>query len=324
MIRSLADQRDRSLIANALDDTLIVEAAAGTGKTTELVRRIVRVIESGRAEVTEIVAVTFTEKAAGELKLRLREALEEARGTAGAGSRERGRLDDALRQLEEAQVSTIHGFCADLLRERPVEALVDPLFTVLTEAQAARITDGAFHAWFQQQLIDPPEGLQRSLRRPSFAGFRPGSDRDDGPIERLRNAGWDLIQWRDFVGEWQRAPFDRTDRIDGLVRQLHEFAKMARDPAYAHDNLYVDTRPARQLSEEIERTESVTPRDYNRLEGALVGLGRNRDFQRARKGTGKLYRPNGCAKPSTTPGGAADRANPFRGRCKCRSGSTPA
>ena len=43
--------------------------------------------------------------------------------------------------------------------------------------------------------------------------------------------------------------------------------------------------------EEIERTESVTPRDYNRLEGTLIGLGRNRDFQRARKGTGKLYRP---------------------------------
>src|SRR5688572_31524855 len=63
----LADQADRDQIATALDDTLIVEAAAGTGKTTELVRRIVRVIETGRAEVTGIVAVTFTEKAAGGL-----------------------------------------------------------------------------------------------------------------------------------------------------------------------------------------------------------------------------------------------------------------
>ena len=80
MTSTLADQADREQIATALDDTLIVEAAAGTGKTTELVRRIVRVIETGRAEVTGIVAVTFTEKAAGELKLRLREALEEARG----------------------------------------------------------------------------------------------------------------------------------------------------------------------------------------------------------------------------------------------------
>jgi len=54
----LADQADRDEITEALDDTLIVEAAAGTGKTTELVRRIVRVIETGRAEVTGIVAVT--------------------------------------------------------------------------------------------------------------------------------------------------------------------------------------------------------------------------------------------------------------------------
>ena len=79
MSMKLADQEDRDAIETRLDDTLIVEAAAGTGKTTELVRRIVRIIETGRAEIGEIVAVTFTEKAAGELKLRLREALEEAR-----------------------------------------------------------------------------------------------------------------------------------------------------------------------------------------------------------------------------------------------------
>ena len=59
--------------------TFIVEAAAGTGKTTELVGRIVRILAEGRAEVDEIVAVTFTEKAAGELKLRLRERLDSAR-----------------------------------------------------------------------------------------------------------------------------------------------------------------------------------------------------------------------------------------------------
>src|SRR5436190_23941195 len=118
MKRPLADQQDRDLISTNLDDTLIVEAAAGTGKTTELVHRIVRVIESGRAEVIEIVSVTFTEKAAGELKLRLRETLEESRRAAAAGSKERQRLDNALRRLEEAEISTIHGFCADLLRER--------------------------------------------------------------------------------------------------------------------------------------------------------------------------------------------------------------
>ena len=292
---ALTDQHDRDLIAFALDDTLIVEAAAGTGKTTELVHRMVRVIESGRAEVTEIVSVTFTEKAAGELKLRLREALEESRRAAAVGSSERDRLDNALRRLEEAQISTVHGFCADLLRERPVEARVDPLFNVLTEAQARRLYDAAFQAWFQEQLADPPEGMQRSLRRPAFSGFQPGVDNEDAPVERLCNAGWELIQWRDFDGEWQRPPFDgkgRPARLDALVERLHQFADLSAKPASRYDGFYLDTRPARRLSEEIRRTEKVTPRDYTRLEGTLIELGRNRDFQRARKGRGDAYGPN--------------------------------
>jgi len=65
--RQPADAEARTAIRDALDDTLVVEAAAGTGKTTELVKRILRVLETGRARMEEIVAVTFTEKAAGEL-----------------------------------------------------------------------------------------------------------------------------------------------------------------------------------------------------------------------------------------------------------------
>ena len=98
----LGDQADREQIISALDDTMLVEAAAGTGKTTELVRRIVRVMQTGRADVTGIEAVTFTEKAAGELKLRLREALEHARARSANEAEERERLDRALGRLEEA------------------------------------------------------------------------------------------------------------------------------------------------------------------------------------------------------------------------------
>src|SRR6185295_9155903 len=105
---------------------------------TELVHRIIAVLAEGRAEVAGIVAVTFTEKAAGELKLRLRAGLEEARRAADDPV-ERVHLERALARLEEARVSTIHGFCADLLRERPVEARIDPQFQVLTEADAERL-----------------------------------------------------------------------------------------------------------------------------------------------------------------------------------------
>jgi ATP-dependent helicase/nuclease subunit A len=286
----LADEADRDQIAAALDDTLIVEAAAGTGKTTELVRRIVHVIQTGRAEVTGIVAVTFTEKAAGELKLRLREALEEARGGSANGSEERGRFDLAVGRLEEAQISTIHGFCADLLRERPVEARIDPLFKVLTEAQAASMYDEGFHQWLETQLANPSEGVTRSLRRAVFAGFGAQADGGDGPVDRLRRAGWELIQWRDFDGDWQRPTFDRLLAIDGLVQLLTGFADLLEPPGDARDALYFDTWAARKLAEEIRRTESVSPRDYDRLEAGLIELSRNRNFKDARKGSGKNYR----------------------------------
>src|SRR3954451_17690488 len=92
------DAEARRAIAESLDDTLVVEAAAGTGKTTELVNRILRIIASGRATMTEIVAVTFTEKAAGELKLRLREALERDRAAVSDPEVEE-RLERALETL---------------------------------------------------------------------------------------------------------------------------------------------------------------------------------------------------------------------------------
>src|SRR5215471_10586901 len=287
---TLADQADREQIATALDDTLIVEAAAGTGKTTELVRRIVRVIETGRAEVTGIVAVTFTEKAAGELKLRLREALEEARGNSASESDERERLDRALGRLEEAQVSTIHGFCADLLRERPVEARIDPLFTVLTEPQARRLFDEGFDKWLERELAESSEGVRRSLRRPTFAGFTARFDGEGSPVERLRHAGWELTQWRDFDGGWQRPKFERSARIDELVELLKAFVQLLEAPADARDTLYTDTWVARKLAGEIQRTESFEARDYDRLEAALIELSRNRDFKNVRRGRGKDYR----------------------------------
>src|SRR6186997_390987 len=192
----MSDAQARAIIAQALESTLIVEAAAGTGKTTELVNRIIAVIGQGLAEMRGIVAVTFTEKAAGELRLRLRQRLEdERRRTSGD---EAQRFERAVQTLEEAHVSTIHGFCADLLRERPVEARIDPLFTVLTEAQDKRIYDEAFHHWLENQLADPLDGVKRALRRPSFGGFGADMDGGNGPTDRLRRAGWELLQWRDF------------------------------------------------------------------------------------------------------------------------------
>ena len=246
-----SDEEARRVIRDSIDETIVVEAAAGTGKTTELVNRIMAVLREGRAEVREIVAVTFTEKAAGELKLRLRQGLEQERRKA----KQRvviERLEGAIQKLEEAHVSTIHGFCADLLRERPVEARVDPLFRVLTEGQSERLFGGAFDSWLQANLENPPEGVRRSLRRPSRA-MRPGESDEDGPVERLRRAAFDLAQWRDFRAEWTREPFDRGAAIAAIIELVHKVADISAKPSYSGDNFYIDTAPVRRASQEIGR-----------------------------------------------------------------------
>jgi ATP-dependent exoDNAse (exonuclease V) beta subunit len=283
----LDDQEARDAIANDLESTFVVEAAAGTGKTTELVRRIVRVLATGKASVGDLVAVTFTEKAAGELKLRLRQELERGTGDSGLDAASRARLDAALMNLEEAHVSTIHGFCADLLRERPVEAGVDPLFRVLTEGEARRLYAEAFDAWLQETLENMPEGVRRSLRRSARPAIPGGDASDDGPIDRLRSAGWDLVEWRDFTGAWSRPDFDRHGSIAALVRSVHECAATTSRAASARDPLFVDTAAVRRTSEELRLIMAAA--DNDAAEAALVDLCRQRDFRRARKGMGASF-----------------------------------
>ena len=287
--RPLADQAARDRIRTALGETLVVEAAAGTGKTTELVRRIVRVLATGAAAVQDIVAVTFTEKAAGELRLRLREEIEVAR-TSAADPAEASRLDDAVQALEDARISTIHGFCADLLRERPVEAGVDPLFRVLTEGQADRLFDRAFDDWFSAIVEAPPDGVRRSLRR-SVRGGGPGAA-EEGPVDRLRQAARALREWRDFPEPWRGEDFDRDTALAMLVEAIQGFAALTARPARTSDNLYADTAPVRRLSAALARQSASDPFDADGAEALVVDLARDRTFrQRARKGSGASYGP---------------------------------
>ena len=286
-MRILDDQDARDAIANELDATFVVEAAAGTGKTTELVRRIVRVLATGKAGVGDLVAVTFTEKAAGELKLRLRQELERRTGDTALDNRSRERLDRALMNLEEAHISTIHGFCADLLRERPVEAGIDPLFRVLTEGEAQRLYAEAFDRWLQETLEETPEGVRRSLRRSARPSMPGGEASDDGPVERLRAAGWDLVEWRDFRSGWTRPDFDRHHAIATLAAGVHAFAALSAQATGSRDPLYVDTAPARRASDELRLI--MGAEDDDAAEAVLVDLCRQRDFRRARKGMGSSF-----------------------------------
>ena len=119
------DAAARRVIREALSQTLFVEAGAGTGKTSALVDRFVALVRGG-TEIDRIAAVTFTEKAAAELRERVRGALEEAQGEAAASPQ----IAAALESLDRAQISTIHSFAQTLLRAFSAQAGVDPDFEV--------------------------------------------------------------------------------------------------------------------------------------------------------------------------------------------------
>ncbi len=171
---ALVDREERRRALDDLDTTILIEAAAGSGKTTLLLGRIVSLLRSGRARLAEIAAVTFTEKAAADLKVRLRAEL------ARAG------LDEALRDLELARIGTIHAFAAGLLRERPVEAGVDPGFTVVDPLGARLLLDRAWESWLPEALSDPDvaEPVRQAIER----GLG---------LDRLRELAFALVDQRD-------------------------------------------------------------------------------------------------------------------------------
>jgi ATP-dependent helicase/nuclease subunit A len=131
---TLNDQRSRDRIVSELDRNLLVEAGAGSGKTHMMAARMAAGIAGGAYAIERMAAVTFTRKAAAELRGRFQLALESELAMA-TDANCAGRLRSALSNLERFFAGTIHSFCAHLLRERPVEAGVSPGFTELEETQ---------------------------------------------------------------------------------------------------------------------------------------------------------------------------------------------
>ncbi len=285
------DQGVRDRISNSLDESLLVEAAAGTGKTTVLVERLVRVLATGSrgATTASVVAVTFTRKAAGELKLRLRERLEQER-LASTDPDESRRLEEATAHLEEARIGTIHSFCAEILRERPIEAGIDPAFREVADGEDRELFARAFDEFIPERLVDLPEGVRRALERLTLEG----GSRFGAPLERLRDAAWNLVEWRDYPGDWRREPFERAWAIDKLLERVLRLADLI-EPAPRRDILVSDLQPVTLLANWIRRpslhhpSDQESPRDDDALEARLVALCRDLSgWNRPRKGSGPL------------------------------------
>jgi len=226
-----ADQGARDRIHHDLDATLFVEAGAGTGKTRELIERILRLVASGRAEIRHIAAITFTESAATELRDRLRLKLEEAsRDTADLPPEERARCDQALHDVDAAAIETLHAFAQRILSDHPLEAHLPPIIDLQDDIRAS-ITFDERWAEFLDELLDDPE-LEQPLLRAFTLGIKP---------EQLRKVAWQFHQhWDRLEQAEQPVPslpaLDVTAALAALETacELRRFCDDHDDALYRH------------------------------------------------------------------------------------------
>ena len=182
----LTDEQSRIEIERATNETLFVEAGAGTGKTTALVSRILALIREG-VPVSEIAAITFTEKAAAELSERVRKGLEKA-NKSERDPELKERIAAAIDGLDGAAIQTLHSFAMRILSLYPLEAGLPPRLSLRDDVQA---TLAFRERWdrFRDELLESPE-LERALLRGLTVGLRL---RDLQEIADIFNDNWERV-----------------------------------------------------------------------------------------------------------------------------------
>jgi ATP-dependent helicase/nuclease subunit A len=223
-----SDQAVRDAIRERLDVNMCVEAGAGTGKTTVLVDRIVEILRTGWAAVHEVAVITFTEKAAAELAARVRQGLDAALSSS-TDDAERERLEAAVRGLNRAHIETIHAFAAGLLRERPVEAGLDPGFSVMDELPAQLAFEAAYGDWLNDEMSHdpPPQALIEALNL--------GLD-----FARVREAAEALHRHRDLLPlpAYPEETVDVIDLLDRINARLDRVRAFTPKPGFENDGAY--------------------------------------------------------------------------------------
>jgi len=249
-----ADQSTRDRVVTDFDTTFLLEAGAGTGKTTVLIGRIVALIKAGRATIDRLAAITFTDKAAGELKLRLRDELEAAAGKpqdkdTRKSREERDRLKAAAASLDRAMVTTIHSFALAILKERPFEAGLDPEFRVAADVRGQRSFDEAWADWIDARL---------TAGDPAFLdAFLLGTSLDD-----LREAARSVVAERDVLGRkgaegTQQDPHKLRVRLTESARRLSQLESHCIDE---NDGAFANIQATKGAADRARRAEGAALR----------------------------------------------------------------
>lgn len=218
------DQADRTRIERDLTTTLFVEAGAGSGKTTALVQRIVALVDNG-VELEHVAAITFTEKAAAELRQRVREELEgRLRAASGPPAARFGR---ALDQLDGAAISTLHAFAQRILFEHPLEAGLPPGVEVLDEIASQVDFEDRWDAFVPELLAT--DALAAPLLVADVLGINLTGLRS---VAHQFEDNWDLLAARLTDHE-----AELTVDVSDLVEDLQAFARSQAECAKPEDKL---------------------------------------------------------------------------------------
>ncbi|MBN1568882.1 MAG: UvrD-helicase domain-containing protein [Acidobacteria bacterium] len=222
-------ESDRDARRRAIEDTansFVVEASAGTGKTSILINRILHlVLEKGPAgpplPLSHICAITFTEKAASEMRVRLRQHFEQILLHERSPKEQSERALEALNDLETAAISTFHSFAVSLLKERPVEAGLDPRFTALDAIQSELFFREIWEPWISRALVDRHPVLEKALRN----GFRLDTLEE---LARTLRHSW--IKIRSLDCDPPPAKEEYQEKVHGLLELGKSYLEKLKDP----------------------------------------------------------------------------------------------
>jgi ATP-dependent helicase/nuclease subunit A len=239
----LLDSADRERIDTDLDRHLFVKAGAGSGKTHHLVRRILALVASG-VSLRSIAAVTFTEKAAGELRDRVRNEL----GTHGGGLSEEQRKQ-ALDELDSAPIGTIHSFATRILEDNPIEAGLPPAIEVMDELRSQIAFGGRWRRVRTALFSDDESSL--ALEVLLAAGMTLGTLEE---VAKELDSSWDRLSpgavpvatvpsldlaplMRQAIELWDRRGecCNSEDKLLPRLDQLEEWISFARETIEAED-----------------------------------------------------------------------------------------
>jgi ATP-dependent helicase/nuclease subunit A len=252
--RPAPDQPARARIAGELDATLFVEAGAGSGKTTALVTRVVNLVTSGAADLDSIAAITFTDKAATQLRDRLRRKFEQTAEEDPDGE-QGARCRTALEQLDASAIGTLHSFAQRILSEHPIEARLPPRVEVVDEV-SSEVAFGRRWAAFRDELL-ADDAQQRTILLLAACGIR---FEDLGLVARAFNDNWDLVAER--VPPTAPPPPDPRAMVGPILDRLDVLcSEPCSDPAdalrAALDDIAVYAAGLRGLSDELDLLESL-------------------------------------------------------------------